>query len=70
MTRPVEELLFHWPAVVRTASKGWPADFARSIASQSRRRNWRPSPKQRDLMQRMVSELFTNTGEDDFQVIE
>ena len=70
--RTVEELLFHWSAVVQRATNEWARDFASSIAKQSRRKGWRPTPKQAALMQRMVSELFTHADqwEDDFSLIE
>lgn len=68
----VQRLLFHRPSVVASAPKGWAADFARSIAAQSRRRGWRPTPKQREIMLRMVAELFTSPDdqEGDHAVIE
>lgn len=55
----LQRLLFHWPAVVASAPKGWAADFAKSIMGQSRRHGWQPSPKQREIMSRMVAELFS-----------
>jgi len=71
MSRPrtVEELLFHWPQVVRLATNDWAKGFALSIARQSRRRNWKPTPRQICIMQRMVAELFQHRG-DDFDLIE
>jgi hypothetical protein len=72
----LERLLFHWPSVAAAAQRGdcneWARDFARSISMQSRRRGWRPSIKQHEIMQRMVNDLFlhTGTGEGDHQVIE
>jgi hypothetical protein len=66
MNRPVEVLLHHLPAVARSTRK-WDADFARSVLRQSRRRSWKPTPKQLGVMQRMVGELF---NEDDIDVIE
>ncbi|AUH34647.1 hypothetical protein [Paracoccus tegillarcae] len=68
--RPVDELLWSWPTVCRMATNEWAKGFARSIASQSRRRNWTPSPKQHALMNSMVNELYRDTGEGDFEVIE
>lgn len=67
--RTIEELMFHWPTVVRLAENDWAKSFASSIAKQSRRRNWRPTPKQLGIMQRMVTDLFIHRG-DDFDVIE
>lgn len=57
--RSVDELLHHWPTVCRLAEDDWAKGFALSIARQSRRRGWHPSAKQTGIMQRMVSELFT-----------
>ena len=79
----LDELLYHWSAVVRSAHRSgneWAVGFAASIARQARRRHWRPSPKQAELMRRMVSEtrrdadLFTAETQDvypdDFDVLE
>lgn len=68
--RSVDELLFHWPAVVRLAENDWAKDFAKSIAMQSRRRHWKPTPKQIGIMQRMVADLFIHTGQEDCDLIE
>ena len=72
--RTVDELLWSWPSVCQSATTEWAKDFARSIASQSRRRNWKPSPKQHQLMQRLVNELYQHRGDfdggDDFDLIE
>lgn len=68
--RILDELLFHWPTVVRMAPKGWAHDFALSIAQQSRRRGWKPSEKQAALMQRLVADLFVDPINDDFELIE
>ncbi|MAC79305.1 MAG: hypothetical protein CML66_14735 [Rhodobacteraceae bacterium] len=68
----IERAIFHWPAVVSSAPDGWAKDFARSIATQSRRPRWSPTPKQAEIMNRMVNELFTHPDEqeEDFTVIE
>ena len=68
MTRSIEEVLHHMPAVARLATNEWAKSFAESIVRQSRRRGWHPSAKQLAAMQRMVSELFT--GPDDGALIE
>ncbi len=72
--RPIDELLWSWPTVCEAATNEWARNFARSIASQSRRRNWKPSPKQHLLMQRMVNELYQRCdnfdGPEDFPLIE
>ena len=72
MTRSTEELLFHWSAVVQRATNAWAKDFSASIGKQSRRKGWKPTPKQAALMQQMVSDLFQHSdqGEDDFSLIE
>lgn len=59
----VERLLFHWPAVVRAAGDDWAKGFATSIARQSRRRGWRPTQKQMEIMRRLVADLFTHAHE-------
>ncbi|AZV79027.1 hypothetical protein EBB79_14885 [Parasedimentitalea marina] len=61
--RPVEELLYHMRTVVRSGS-GWEANFARSILKHAKRPAWNPSEKQHQMMQRMVSEMFTDSGAD------
>jgi len=69
-----DELLHHMPTVARSAENNWAANFARSILRQSRRRGWKPSPKQSDIMRALVSDLFaygpdTDQG-GDIQLIE
>ncbi|PTV93507.1 hypothetical protein C8J27_11520 [Rhodobacter aestuarii] len=58
ITPCLEELLWSWPSVIRHAQDGWARGFALSIAKQSRRKNWQPSVKQLEIMQRMVAELY------------
>lgn len=67
--RSIQELLFFWPTVTRRAADDWSRGFTRSIAEQSGRRNWRPTPKQLGVMQRLVAGLFAQ-GHDDLRVIE
>ena len=67
--RSVQELLFYWPTVTRRANDDWTKGFAGSIAKASRRRNWRPTPKQLGVMQRLVAGLFAQ-ADDDLQVVE
>lgn len=67
--RSVDELLFAWPAVCRLAEDEWAKGFAASIAKQSRRKTWKPSPKQHAMMARMVSELYQHRG-GDFDLID
>jgi len=61
--RPVEELLYHMRIVVRSGSD-WEANFARSILKHARRPAWNPSEKQHQMMQSMVSEMFTPSDAD------
>ncbi len=70
--RTVDELLFHWSAVIQRAETDFARGFAKSIAGQSRRRGWKPTPKQLPIMQSMVADLFRESGneEDDFDLIE
>jgi hypothetical protein len=72
--RSLDELLFHWRAVIGAAPKGWARNFALSIQKASRKPDWHPSAKQLPLMQRMVSDLFTQRDpaedEDDLELIE
>lgn len=71
---PVDELLWSWPTVCKSATNAWAKGFALSIAKQSRRKNWTPSPKQHALMMRMVNEVYRDRGDfdgtDDFPLIE
>lgn len=70
---PVDELLWSWPTVCKAARTDWARSFALSIAKHSKRRGWRPSPKQYALMTRMVAEVYRRRGEfdgDDFPLIE
>ncbi|SNR24159.1 hypothetical protein EYF88_01735 [Paracoccus sediminis] len=70
----VDELMWSWPTVCKAAKDEWARGFALSIAKQSKRRNWKPSPKQHALMMRMVNEVYRDRGDfdgtDDFPLIE
>lgn len=72
--RTLEELLFHWRAVIGAAPKGFARNFALSIQKARGRANWQPSAKQLSLMQSMVSDLFTHGGttddEEELELIE
>lgn len=72
--RPVDELLWSWPTVCKAATNTWAKNFSMSIMRQSKRRNWKPSPKQHALMNRLVAELYRHRGDfdgcDDFDLIE
>lgn len=65
--RNVDELLFHWAAVMKAAETPWAKSFAESVEVKARKPWWRPTAKQEAIMQRMVAELF---GEDDSDLIE
>lgn len=66
--RSIDECL-HWlPTVASSASDEWAQGFAKSILGQSRRRNWKPTPKQLATMRRMVAKLFAQ--DEDFVLIE
>jgi hypothetical protein len=56
----IERLLHHMPAVARNAENTWAQGFALSVSRQSRRRNWKPSPKQLSIMRGLVTDLFTH----------
>lgn len=67
-----EILIHHWPIVLRRAMAGadeWVQGFARSIARHGKRATWQPTPKQAQIMRRLVTELCT-AQDGDFQVIE
>ncbi|SDY18407.1 hypothetical protein [Citreimonas salinaria] len=68
----LERLVFHMPVVAESASTGWAKSFALSIVRQSRRRGWRPSPKQLHIMRDLVSDLFAYGADhgEDLSVIE
>ncbi|MEM1149841.1 MAG: hypothetical protein AAGI03_04690 [Pseudomonadota bacterium] len=67
-----EVLTYRWPMVVRRAmaeSDRWTQGFVRSIARHAKRANWRPSPKQWQVMRRLVSDLGTGP-EPEIELIE
>jgi hypothetical protein len=66
----IERLLFHMPTVACLAPTEWAAGFAKSVIGQSRRKHWRPSEKQIVVMRELVSDLFRQEQEDDFQLVE
>jgi len=68
----IERLLHHMPVVAERSEDAWVTEFCRSIARQSRRRNWKPTTKQLSMMRRLVADLFalgSDTG-GDVEVIE
>ena len=66
----IERLLYHMPTVAQCSDSEWAAGFAKSILGHCKRRGWKPSPKQLGMMRSLVADLFTDTGEDDFNPIE
>ena len=72
LSADLERLIYHMPAVAQHSQNEWASGFARSIMRQSRRKGWRPSPKQLPIMRELVSDLFTDNGdeEEDIQLIE
>lgn len=63
--RELDEILtFRWPVVMRRVmadgSDDWLKGFVRSIARHGKRPSWRPTPKQAQIMRRLVSELRTS----------
>lgn len=72
--RELDEILtLRWPSVMRhvmaDGSDDWLKGFVRSIAKHSKRPAWRPTPKQEQIMRRLVSEMGT-APERNFEVIE
>ena len=69
----LDEILIHsWPMVLRRVmsedADEWLKGFVRSIARHGKRAAWRPTPKQAQIMRRLVSEL--GTAPDDVSLIE
>lgn len=67
----IERLLFHMPSVASQFDDPWAKSFAESVIKHSRRKNWKPSPKQLPIMRRLVSDLFAyGREEEEFNPIE
>ena len=69
----LDQIMIHsWPMVLRRVmsedSDEWLKSFVRSIARHGKRASWRPTPKQEQIMRRLVSEL--GTAPDDVDLIE
>lgn len=68
-----EIMTYRWPIVVRRVmadgADEWIKGFVRSIARHGKRASWHPSPKQEQIMRRLVAELSTAPVADG-QVIE
>lgn len=71
--RELDEILYRWPAVLRRVmadgSDEWVKGFAKSIARHGKRKAWRPTFKQEQIMRRLVAELGT-TPEEELELIE
>lgn len=69
----LDQIMIHsWPMVLRRVmsedADEWLKGFVRSIARHGKRAAWRPTPKQAQIMRRLVSEL--GTAPDDVSLIE
>ena len=62
----LERTLFHWPAVIDRAPDGWAKGFAKNIDKSSRKRGWRPTQRQAQVMRNMVSDLFIGSDVKEF----
>lgn len=65
-------MIYSWPMVLRRVmsedSDEWLKSFVQSIARHGKRPAWRPTPKQAQIMRRLVSEL--GTAPDDVSLFE
>jgi len=69
--RHLEELLYHMRTIAQLPNGDWAAGFARSILRSAKRRGWKPTHKQRAIMQRLVAEMFVEQSADqEFDLIE
>ncbi len=59
---PVDVLLHYLPTVANSTENEWARKFTRSMLRQSKRPNWKPSPKQLENMRGLVAELFHENG--------
>ena len=62
--RELDEIMtFRWPMVVRRVmaegADEWLQGFVKSVAKHGKRRSWRPSSKQEEIMRRLLNELGT-----------
>lgn len=60
--RPVDELLWTMPYIVKAAPNAWARGFALSILGSAKRPGWRPSPKQHSVMNRLVAQHYATRG--------
>jgi hypothetical protein len=68
--RSLEDLLFHWRAVIGAAPSGWARGFALSIQKARSRPGWKPTARQLSIMHQMVGELFTDADSGEGELIE
>jgi hypothetical protein len=71
--RSAQECLYWFPTIAKTATNTWAQSFAHSVMAQSRRRGWKPTPKQLAMMRKLVAEFFRSVRNDDgedFSLIE
>jgi hypothetical protein len=66
-TLSVESLVYWLEPVACRATNDWTRTFARSVLRQSRRRGWKPSPKQEAIMHRLLSEHLSDEEPDLFE---
>lgn len=71
--RELDEALYRWPRVLRRVmadgSDEWIKGFAKSIARHGRRASWQPSPKQAQIMRRLLAET-SPADEGELELIE
>lgn len=59
----VDRLVYHMRTVASFSDSEWAKGFALSMLRNAKRRTWTPTPKQFDMMSRLVAELFTHANE-------
>ncbi|SIT81862.1 hypothetical protein [Pontibaca methylaminivorans] len=61
-----EIMTVRWPLIMRRVmadgSDKWLMGFVRSIARHAKRPSWRPTPRQEQVMRRLVVEMSTMPG--------
>lgn len=68
MNRPLDLLLYDMPKIIASGKSEWARTFAKSILGQAKRPGWKPSTKQRAIMENLIDEHFGIT--DELEVIE
>lgn len=58
LPRSLEHRFFYMPILARSLESRWERDFAADMAKRAHWKNWHPSHKQNEIMQRMVAEMF------------